>query len=454
MRVKKVLLCIVASLALFSFNAPRGECWEAETHRILTDAAVGRTMSGYDDYNEAFYDYLDSWHFAWRTPSPVHPAITKDRVRGWILDGAADEDKPVTRSFYHFHDPLMPWDKAGLSLAGLSWKSSILWSQTPPKQQSYSWKNAREYYYRALSAATDAERLQAYAQVFQALGHIMHLVEDAAVPDHTRNDSHILFSIEKWVSKHINQASGYLPNAIYMDTIQPIFDLPTDPLSPVRIANLFDTDQYTGKNPEITTAPTIGIAEYSNANFLSKGTIFTYDHPSLSSTQPGSTEWYLRKYTAGAQVEHFLSAKPHWIDPIVGTSYRLDDRCHADYAKLLLPIAVKHAAAVPYYFFRAILLGEYGGNEAGTFTNVYNMSDEVMTNGIIEIYAQAGSGSWRKIGQAPSGHIAPRGEIAKKIPLDCLDCLADYPGFWTIVFRGTLGSETAAVVGHLYVTPL
>jgi hypothetical protein len=452
MRLNKALLCGLAILALFSFHAPQGECWEDETHKMLTDAAVGpAVIGGY----EGFYDYLSTWHFGWLSPTPVIPAINQGQIRDWIRQGAVDEDKPVTRSFYHFHDPLKPWGKAGLSLIGLSWKSSILWSQTPLGQQSYSWKNARQYYYKALSASTDSERQQAYAMMFQSLGHIMHLVEDAAVPDHTRNDTHVVFSIEKWVEEHSSRARGYIPDSFYMDELQPIFDYPANPLAPVRIANLFDTDQYTGANPEISTSPMIGIAEYSNANFLSKGTIFTYDHPAPASTEPGSTERYLRKFTAGEKIEHFLLAGPDWPDTIEEKTYDLDDRCYEDYAKLLLPKAAKYAAMIPNYFFRATLLGAYGGDDAGTFTYVLNLSNEVMANGIIEIYARKEGGSWKRIGQAPSGYLPPgRSEAMLKIYLDCYDCFADYPGPWTIVFRGTLGSEKDAVAANLYMTPL
>jgi hypothetical protein len=33
------------------------------------------------------------------------------------------------------------------------------------------------------------------------VGQLMHLVEDASVPLHTRNDAHLIFNYETWVEK-------------------------------------------------------------------------------------------------------------------------------------------------------------------------------------------------------------------------------------------------------------
>ena len=53
-------------------------------------------------------------------------------------------------------------------------------------------------------------------------------------------------------------------------------------LSPV--SGLFDTNTVDPANPEILFANNIGLAEYTNTNFFSQDTIFTYPHPSKEET--------------------------------------------------------------------------------------------------------------------------------------------------------------------------
>jgi hypothetical protein len=106
-----------------------------------------------------------------------------------IRDGGREEDEPNWRCLRHFHDPLKDWNDAGLSS---SYRSSIYWAQTPEAGNSYglynvySWRLANDYYYQALTTGSE----EYYAITFRALGQLMHLVSDAAVPAHVRNDPH------------------------------------------------------------------------------------------------------------------------------------------------------------------------------------------------------------------------------------------------------------------------
>ena len=48
-------------------------------------------------------------------------------AREWLKLGGKAEDEPFyTRSFNHFHNPLLSWDQAGF---GGTFKSAILWAQ-------------------------------------------------------------------------------------------------------------------------------------------------------------------------------------------------------------------------------------------------------------------------------------------------------------------------------------
>jgi hypothetical protein len=54
-----------------------------------------------------------------------------------------------------------------------------------------SWKKAREVFYNGLTATDMTIRDSNYARTFQALGQIMHLIQDASVPAHERNISEV-----------------------------------------------------------------------------------------------------------------------------------------------------------------------------------------------------------------------------------------------------------------------
>jgi len=73
----------------------------------------------------------------------------------------------------------------------------------------WSWESIKDYYYFAFTSPTEAERQQYFARTFRGLGHQMHLIQDATVPDHVRNDVHPEDSMgwgydvgfEKWARK-------------------------------------------------------------------------------------------------------------------------------------------------------------------------------------------------------------------------------------------------------------
>src|SRR5260370_2827539 len=109
----------------------------------------------------------------------------------------------------------------------------------------------------------------------------MDLVQDAASPAHARNDPHVFFNYETAIDGlRIREASTFerwrdgTPDAAGVP--DPGWrSLDGNPLAPIAIARLVDTDRYTGTNPSVTIGALIGLAEYTNANFFSEDRIFT-----------------------------------------------------------------------------------------------------------------------------------------------------------------------------------
>src|SRR3989338_10676604 len=90
-----------------------------------------------------------------------------------LIKGSVDEDAPVTRVLNHFYDPVR---NIGIN----NGRTAKDWALAPLTGNEFSWSKALELY---------AEGDEGKALL--ALGHILHLLEDMGVPDHTRNDPHI-----------------------------------------------------------------------------------------------------------------------------------------------------------------------------------------------------------------------------------------------------------------------
>ncbi len=118
-----------------------------------------------------------------------------------ILDlikyGASYEDSDP-RALNHFFNPL---NNSGLTIAGIP-----LLNTTSPNwaledngdatsniagQQQFSYKDARSYFYNALTKPAKTDRDKAWGLTFQTLGQVIHHVQDMAQPQHVRNDAHL-----------------------------------------------------------------------------------------------------------------------------------------------------------------------------------------------------------------------------------------------------------------------
>jgi hypothetical protein len=163
----------------------------------------------------------------------------------------------------------------------LSGKSAIAWSQKAPGTQSpggyYSWYDVRGYYYNALASPDVNTRNTNFADTFRGLGQLMHLVQDMSVPEHTRDDGHYADAYEEWITdssysgdaKRRALLTNAFAHAVFFDMTALAQPSVFGSDAPVSIANLFDTNRYDKTNPEVTIEQNIGLAEYTNANFIS-----------------------------------------------------------------------------------------------------------------------------------------------------------------------------------------
>jgi len=277
----------------------------------------------------------------------THPALTDEAVdlfnnyytaqkiseadKNLIKQGSVEEDE-APRWMNHFYDPV---HNNGLS----GFDSSKVYAQNWP----YFYKNSAnvkplnlEGQYIWQRAIYDyAYGNKNYAML--ALGHVIHLVEDKAVPDHTRNDAHPpIFDqespYEKWASK-------------FTDTnITTAIDLISKNLPPIILGTL---DNYFDE-----------LANYSNKNFFSKDTVLSKDY---LEPRPGAEKNIGDQvFITGEAAENkgvLLAEKTIATDKktlLVITTYSIKDKnefVSSGYWSHLSPQAVRYSSGVIKLFF-------------------------------------------------------------------------------------------------------
>ena len=260
-----VILFIAGFLA---YQSPFAQALNVETHREINEYIAANPINGF-----SMGAYLKT---RLGMAAGVQEEFVGKTARQWVRDGGRFEDLPAwylpyIRSFNHFHDPL-----ANAGFKGL-WISSIAWGLLPAGTQIpggyYSWSDVRGYFFSALTAQSDAAREQAFGDTFRGMGQLMHLVQDASVPAHTRNDAHVLYNYEDFVSTVSIASMGAI-----------------GPLGPLPLAPLIDANGYVNPTPDpgVTASSGIGLSEYTQANFFSEDTInaSAYPFPRITAATP------------------------------------------------------------------------------------------------------------------------------------------------------------------------
>ena len=471
-----VLLCFAKSV--YSYD-------DKKTHRDITEKAVDASSLGvYLKNNLGLQEGVSS-------------LINNKTVTWWLREGAYLEDSPMCRASNHFHNPLLPWDQSYMSdepwwiatycgATGYSTKySSVTWgtgylspassgTKTSISSQEWGWDDTRNYYYLALTSSANTDRETYFSTTFQALGQVLHLIEDGAQPAHVRNDfrSHLTFiGFESMIPTQWfgSQFEHYVKNHPELVTSEGV-EIP----SFTRVTDFWDTDQYNGSNP--STSLSFGIIEFTNANYFSDETIpnnnptpeHTFPYPQVNSTNtqicedyaPDSTD--IRKYisrnvgnpcpsiVSGGNVDHF--ATPSLLNEesvitnnnISNLKLWLDDNVHNTYAKELLPSAVGYSAGLLNYFFRGQMNMDKDPNNGSQYV-IKNESSEYMSGTFTLYYDDTTDNrryltSWNK-------SINPNStsdSVSFTEPTDMKE-----KGKYILVFQGTLGNETGAVVGRV-----
>lgn len=253
--------------------------YEISAHAALTNAII-------DTYNNAYPD------------EKIDDAFRFDLIRG------AKEEDDGQRPLNHFYDPVR---NRGLSYGGKTWMRSKSWA-VADDVNDFTWQKGLDAYAR-----------KDYHRAFLIAGHLLHLLEDASVPEHVRNDPHVLDS----------------PYENFTKTLMPANET-FSPLSHAGIAEYI-----------------AAMAAYANAYFYSADTIDdgVYQKPKPEYVrQEGKYQYGFKTDDAGElyHLVHYIKIDKYlWAS--LQESYSLHDGTNkilADYWRLLSARAIRYGAGM------------------------------------------------------------------------------------------------------------
>lgn len=226
--------------------------------------------------------------------------IINDEEKQNIIQGSVDEDTPA-RWMNHFYNP-----NTNRGLYGFS--TAKKWADFPDSQEMYPVGD--QSWITAINAYIDGD----YETAFIALGHVLHLIEDMAVPAHTRLDIHPEGDpLESWAEKY---NPGFSREDIqYYDNLDKYF---------------------------------YNLASFSNGSFYSKDTINNSDNQSYFDKKFDGEK--IRCLSGKAEDEKFCLLRCDY-DYFSDEYCWIDDNVSSDYYSILAPKAVSYAAGVIQLFF-------------------------------------------------------------------------------------------------------
>ncbi len=252
------MIYVLLALALTMVSTgPRDTfAYDLDTH-----ARMSRAASEASSLSRVLAD-LQLTAFSLLDAAAVSRNVNDGSAIGWIQEGAVREDGDSlcdTRVRNHFYNPL---NNAGYFGGVVQGEPSVDWGleeTTDYGDQDFSYKDAKSYFWSALRPTSEEQRQHDLALTFRSLGQVIHLVQDAAQPQHTRNDSHAglkcpwtlgLLGPKSLYEEYLETNAGGLNYTGY-----PAVSLP-------HLRDYWDDEQ--GR----------GVAEFSNRGFVSEGTNF------------------------------------------------------------------------------------------------------------------------------------------------------------------------------------
>lgn len=498
-RWSRAMVCVCVSLLV---GASDGVAYELRTHERITGSAIDLSQGVRAYLEDMGIDRRDVFDFSGRTPANQLALFENTGTpRDWMIEGAIREDdfrphlecdqplnpaSSIDRPLNHFFD--VQRGGQGLTVLGLQrglpapdWALGMQGRGTEATQNQFSVLDARIYQLRSMTEASRTERDRNTARLFRTLGHVTHILEDMAQPQHTRNDAHagcipeFLTGEHSWLEDYMEtRVRGQRFRARGLPSPPPLLD----GYSPVA----FQAYRDYWANPTLS-----GLADFSSRNFLSAGTNLGFDHCGGLPEPPCNPDAYgsrdvsvsgltlsgvtlagtVRLFTRSFQ-DPVTAAMVTTRDPVTGLitedvaltsrslwdqhlesrgflpTFSLNTLNYDSIGDVLLPRAVGYSAGFLDYFFRGKLdvdLIEADPNDPSVVRlSGTNASPDVLDGGTLTLYADDPADGVRREATALDQDLSVT--AAKDAPVE--SARFQVPGGgerFVAVYKGTLGLE-------------
>ncbi len=504
--IKAIYPFAVVLLSLIVLSA---DAYEVDTHRAISYLAATSKYCTLADQPDQYYLYAYY--------GMVEGLQTRDAfgntLTDWLKFGAEEEDNAMDSVFVrpgrHFYNPLNGSGLTDTAVAGLPpgsvFTSALDWAWNGGQEggNDWDWTSARDYQYKWLTEGPPIYRSQYGGLTFRALGQVIHLIQDMAQPQHSRNDAHTYGWLggqgapyEKFCSKNFG-SPGQI-DALAHEQPPYLSDGTSKLWSPdtndgagsmdAHFRSFWDNDKYTGQNPNNLDTDSLGLAEYSNAYFVTSDTMFTGERAStlfhlpnsnavikVALPQVGASDphrfpfpmlantTFTNQFTqssafAVARKGQSINANTplKLIDlqsPLIPNLFSLKmpsgsvpaeigltDGNYNAHAKMLLPKAVSYSTGLLNYFFRGKLSISYRVDRTNVEFTITNRSGEFMAQGEWRLFTSV-NGQRTEI-KPSSGNslfnnfLSSDASFIIRVPMQ----LQSDMGI-SIVYRGSVGTE-------------
>jgi hypothetical protein len=200
---KRAAIYAVALSAFLSCMSMRAAAYNELTHSYISNFVARKSVLYSNPALLADWGYSTSTLF-----SAIDHPVVLDTIANIVGFGAFHEDNlsQIKRPYNHFFDPQN--GGRGLDFANITGHPSPLWTledlgavtsievngwligSAGGVPQNYSFRDAQERFFTALTHSNPGTRLTEFGNVFLTLGQVIHHLQDMGQPQHVRNEIH------------------------------------------------------------------------------------------------------------------------------------------------------------------------------------------------------------------------------------------------------------------------